>query len=409
MTNGSFGYRAQIEGGGEIVGSINAIDEAAARQTLESLHLRVGEIWASGRALKTRPLNADDFRTFNQQLAMLINAGLPLETGLDLLAAERGGRMRNNLITAIGDDMKSGMTLAQAIAKRGRDFPPDYALLVEAGVRTNNLSQVLINLSNHLATRQKLRESIFKAFGYPAFVLAAMIAVGAFFGWYIFPLYEQFAATWINGRATIWMVLSKHEPWPTELLDFLGRNTTPIFVVICAVVVAGILFWLLAQRRPFGLTLRDWVAEHMPLFGPMVRASLIARWCDGLRIGVISGMDLPRAIELAGAVTGSPKITASGSTMNLALARGEPMDKAVTGTALPPAIGTAIETGIACNNLPETLGVLTEGYTKEAETRIALLPAVITPVLLVVLSLMVVLVFWGLTAPLLKILNAFTS
>ncbi len=409
MAIGSFGYRAQVEGGGEIVGSINAADEAAARQSLESLKLQVRELWPTGKALKTRPFNADDFRAFNQQLAMLVKAGLPLETGLDLLTSERGGRRRNNVINAINTDLKSGTSLADAVAKRGTDFPPDYAMLLEAGVKTNNLSHVLINLGAHLEMRQKLRDSLFKAFGYPMFVLAAMIAVGAFMGWYVFPLYDRFIARYINSSPKIWSGLSQHLPWPTALLFFLGQNTTPILIIICAAIAGGVLIWLLLRRRHIGLTLRDWAAEHLPIFGPAVRASLIARWCDGLRMGVISGMDLPQSIELAGAVTGSPMITACGSSMNFAISRGLPIDKAVAETALPPAIGVAIQTGMTCNNLPETLNVLSEGYSKEAQLRIAALPAIITPVLLVILSLIVMLAFSGLVAPFIRILNSLTS
>ncbi len=406
MAIGSFGYRAQVEGGGEIVGSINAADEAAARQTLESLKLQVRELWPTGKAIKTRPLNADDFRAFNQQLALLVKAGLPLEAGLDLLASERGGRRRNKVIDAINADLKSGTSLADAVAKRGRDFPPDYAMLLEAGVETNNLSQVLINLGSHLEMRQKLRDSLFKAFGYPMFVLAAMIAVGAFMGWYVFPLFDRFIIQSRHNSSIMWLGPSKQLPWPTALLFFLGENTTPILIIICAVIVMGIAIWLLLRRQPVGLTLRDWAAEHMPLFGPAVRASLIARWCDGLRMGVISGMDLPQSIELAGAVTGSPMMTACGSSMNFAISRGLPIDKAVAETALPPTIGVAIQTGITCNNLPETLNVLSEGYSKEAQIRIAALPAIITPVLLVMLSLIVILVFSGLMAPFIRLLNS---
>lgn len=405
MANGSFGYRAQVDGGGEIVGAINAADEAAARQTLESLKLQVRELWPTGKALKTRPLNADDFRAFNQQLAVLVKAGLPLETGLDLLASERRDRRRSKVINAINDDLKSGTSLADAVAKRGRDFPPDYAMLLEAGVKTNNLSQVLINLGSHLEMRQKLRDSLFKAFGYPAFVLAAMIAVGAFMGWYIFPLYHRFIAPPMHNSSIMWHGPLRRLPWPTALLLFQGRNTTPILIVVFAAIIAGIAIWFLLRRRPIGLTLRDWVAEHMPIFGPAVRASLIARWCDGLRMGVISGMDLPQSIELAGAVAGSPLIAACGSTMNWAISRGVPIDKAIAETALPPTIGVAIQTGITCNNLPETLNVLSEGYRKEAHIRIASLPAIITPVLLVVLSLIVILVYYGLLAPFISLLN----
>lgn len=95
--------------------------------------------------------------------------------------------------------------------------------------------------------------------------------------------------------------------------------------------------------------------------------------------------------------------------MNFAITRGLPIDKAVAETALPPTIGVAIQAGIAGNNLPETLEVLSEGYSKEALTRIAALPALITPILLILMSLIVVLVFWGLMGPFNNLLSSLTG
>jgi general secretion pathway protein F len=409
MADRTFGYRATLESGQELVGTLNATDESAARQALENLKLTVLQIWPAGAAQHAAPLGPDDFRSFNQQLAMLVKAGLPLEAGLDLLATESGSRKQNKSLAAINADLKGGMSLADAVARHGRSFPPDYAMLLEAGVKSNNLSQVLTSLGEHLDMRQKLRESLFQAIGYPAFVLAAMIGVGAFMGWYVYPLFQRFATSYSRSGSLVGSTALKHEPWPTALLLLLGRNTNLILGGITVVIAAGIVVWLVVRKRPIGLTLRDWAAENLPILGPAVRAGLIARWCNGLRLGVTSGMDLPAAIELAGAVTGSPMIIACGSNMNFAIARGLPIDKAVAESALPPTIGVAIQAGIAGNNLPETLAVLSDGYSKEARTRIAALPAILTPILLILLSLIVVLVFFGLTGPFIRLLSSLTG
>ena len=408
MTECSFGYRAQMESGKEMVGTINAESEESARSAIEALNLKVMDIWKAGTAIRGGPLTAAEFKAFNEQLVMLVKAGLPLEAGMELLSAGMGGR-HANIVAAINTDMKAGMTLAQAVEKHGRRFPPDYAMLLDAAVKTNSLSDVLVNLSHHLELRRKLHESLFNALGYPAFVLAAMIIVGAIFSWYVLPLYAQLAVASIHGTGFSRSTYTVPPPWPTEVLLVLGDNATLIIGIIVAIIISSILFWLLFRRRPIMLNFRDWVAGHVPVLGPAIRAAMIARWCDALRVGVISGMDLPQGIELACAVTGSPVMTACGSSMTFAMERGLPMDKALMESALPPAVGTAIQSGIAGNNLGETLTVLTQGYSKEAERRIAMLPAILTPLLLVVLSFIVAFVLWGLIAPFTVLLRSLTG
>lgn len=403
MSQRSFGYRAERGSGGEFVGTLNAENEQSARSVLESLNLRIKELWAAGGPVGGGPLTAAEFKAFNEQIEMLVKAGLPLETGLELLAAGKR-RRKGDIISEVHADLQSGMTLAQAAEKHANRFPPDYAMLLDAAIKTNTLSPALLSLSHHLEMKRKLRESLFNAFGYPAFVLAAMILVGAIFSWYVLPLYSGILIYSHAGRSG---PLGAHTvlPWPTAVLLFLGYHATFILCVIAAAVLCCFGFWILFRRRPVMANIRDWIAAHIPVLGPAVRAALIARWCDGLRIGVASGMDLPQAVELACAVTGSPMISACGSNMNFAMERGLPIDKVVAESALPPAIGTAIQSGVAGNNLAETLTVLSEGYTKEAETRIAMLPAVLTPALLVLLSFIVLFVFWGLTAPFLELLR----
>ena len=406
MSQRSFGYRAERGSGGEFVGTLNAENEQSARSVLESLNLRIKELWAAGGPVGGGPLTAAEFKAFNEQIEMLVKAGLPLETGLELLAAGKR-RRKGDIISEVHADLQSGMTLAQAAEKHANRFPPDYAMLLDAAIKTNTLSPVLLSLSHHLEMKRKLRESLFNAFGYPAFVLAAMILVGAIFSWYVLPLFARFTGYWTHEHGS--HPLTARPPWPTAVLLFLGYHATFIVCVIAAAVLCCFGFWVLFRRRPVMANIRDWIAAHVPVLGPAVRAALIARWCDGLRIGVVSGMDLPQAVELACAVTGSPMISACGSNMNFAMERGLPIDKVVAESALPPAIGTAIQSGVAGNNLAETLTVLSEGYTKEAETRIAMLPAILTPALLVLLSFIVLFTFWGLTAPFLKLLRELTG
>ena len=409
--DGSFGYRATLDSGRELSGTLNAPDQAAAMTVLTSLQLKVLELWPAGAPARTRPLGAEDFKSFNQQLALLIKSGLPLETGLQLLSADAPRGRRPNALAHISADLQAGLTLPQAVEKHRTEFPPDYALLLDAGIRTSNLSQVLVNLGNHLDLRQKFRDSLFRALAYPVCVIAALLAVMMFMGLKVFPYFQSFIRDWMTpSREHIFYgMYSLHMPLITRVVLYCGARA-PIFVALIAVIVALMLgFWLIFRKRPAMLYVQDWIALHIPVLGPTLRAGFVARWCDALRIGVVSGLDLPQAIELANSVTGSPALTADGVQMNQAMSRGLPLHQISPGRMLPASVAATIQSGIAGNNLPETLTVLSEGYTREAQARISIAPAVVTPVSLLLIGVVLFLVIYAMALPFFHLLQTLTA
>ncbi len=407
----SYGYRAQLASGQELSGTLNAPDQAAAMSALEALQLKVLELWPAGVPTRTRPLGAEDFKSFNQQLALLIKSGLPLETGLQLLAADAPRGRRVSVLSQISADLQAGLTLPQAVEKHRNEFPADYALLLDAGIRTNNLSDVLVNLGNHLDLRQKLNESLFRALAYPVCVIAALLAVMAFMGLKVFPYFQQFIRQWmITSRQHLFYGSRiHHTPLITKILFYCGVRAPAFVAVIVAFAVLAIGFWLIFRKRPTMLYLEDWVALHIPVLGPMLRAGFIARWCDALRIGVVSGLDLPQAVELADSISASPALTADGTQMNVAMSHGLPLNQTPSGKMLPSSVAATIQSGIAGNNLPETLTVLSEGYTREAQTRMAIAPAIVTPVVLLFIGVMVFLVIYAVALPFMQLLAGLGS
>jgi len=400
--DGSFGYRAQLASGRELSGTLNAPDQATAMSALESLQLKVLELWPAGAPTRTRPLGAEDFKSFNQQLALLIKSGLPLETGLQLLAVDAPRGRRVSVLSHISADLQAGLTLPQAVEKHRNEFPADYALLLDAGIRTNNLSDVLVNLGNHLDLRQKLNEALVSALAYPACLVVALLGVLTFMGLEIFPRYQRFAAQWMSSQRHVFGFNPEQQGLPvsTQAVIFCGVHTPFIAITLAAIVVLILMLWSMLRHRPAGLNIRDWLARRLPLIGPAVRAGLVARWCDGLRIGVASGMDLPEAVQLASAITSSPAIGMDARRIAEAISRGMPVTSAVPGRMLPATVAATIQSGIAANNLPDTLATLAESYRRQAESRFAILPAVIAPVVLVIIGIMTFGVVYGMATPL---------
>ena len=146
----TFIYEGRDSAGQILSGSIDAADAQAATQTLENMRVKLIRLAPAEQKPRPKPLRTDDFLAFNQELAHLAAAGLPVEQGLRLIAQDmRSGRLASTVHEVV-NELENGVPLGQAFDKyRGR-FPTLYGRLIDAGVKANNLPGVLLNLGQHL-------------------------------------------------------------------------------------------------------------------------------------------------------------------------------------------------------------------------------------------------------------------
>jgi type II secretory pathway component PulF len=391
---GAFAYAGTAPDGSPVSGSIDARDADAARQKLEQLGVRITDLAPTARPKPAKPLRGDDFIAFNQELAQLARAGLPVEQGLRLIAADlRSGRLATT-VREVADDLEKGVPLPEAFEKHRGRFPHLYGRLVDAGIRANNLPAVLFNLGRHLELVQRLRRTLWRGLSYPLMLLVVLFCIVAFLGLVVLP---QF-----NG---IFKDFGIRLPAITQLLLDISRAMPAILLVVLAVAIAVPLLWIFARSRGWDQDVVDAAVLPLPLVGPAVRKNLLARWCDAVRVGVDAGLDLPASIDLADDAIGNPSLRRDGARLNQALAAGRRLRDEPRLSLLPPVVPAAIELAGSHHGLSETLASLSTMYQRQSELRIAAIPAVLTPLLILVLGFIVGFVVLGLFAPLISLIQ----
>jgi type IV pilus assembly protein PilC len=408
-----FSYRARTPDGQEISGTVNALNEEDARRRLSSLNLGNIQISApAGGPAHRATLSGDDFRVFNQQLAQLTSAGLPVEQGLRLLAAEmRKGSMRKTLQTIAGE-LESGQTLPQAIAMHRAQFPPLYGELIDAGIRTGNLSGILLNLGNHLTLVRRLQATLWQTLTYPFFILLGFFCVLYFMlvelvpRWK--PLINGFSNTyfWTPARGRF-VPQSFQIPAYTRLL-FAASDVVsvwPVRVIVTSVVIAGVVAFVIFRQTGRREAVAEGLLGRLPIVGGVLRQNLISRWCHAVALGVEAGMDLPAAIRLADDATDSRPLRADGATLISALAAGQPISSVHTGRILPQTVVAAMDASSPRGDLAITLRALSQMYQQQAEIRMGSVQAVLTPAVLILIGIFVGGLMVALFAPLLSLIN----
>jgi type IV pilus assembly protein PilC len=397
----TFAYRAQSLDGQPLSGTIDAASADQARERLESLRLRVLELEpAASPARDTgRGLRGDDFITFNQQLAHLTAAGLPMEQGLRLIAQDlRRGRVAAT-VRQIADDLEKGNSLGDSFQRYASKFPPAYGRLIDAGVRSSNLSGMLLSLGQHLQTVARLRSALWRALSYPIMVFLALCFVVAFIGHFVLPKFE-----------VVFRDFGTKLPAITEFLLAGSRALGTGAIVAAALLILTLVLWQVLRATGRDAPMRDAIGLHLPLIGQTLKRSLISRWCDAVRLGISGGLDLPAAMRTAADAVGSPRLAREVEQLVLRIEGGQPLDEGGRRRGLIPAtVLAAMELSSRQGGpgvLADVLATLSQMYQQQARAKIGLIPAILTPVMLGLLTVIIGFVIVAMFAPLITLIQS---
>lgn len=405
----TFTYRAQTLADRPISGTIDAADHADAKRILMSMQLRVVELEQTRRPEARhggQALRGSDFQAFNQQLAHLIQAGLPVEVGLRLIAREAGRPRLAATINAIADEAERGTPLGEAFEKRRGEFPPLYGQLIDAGVKAGNLPGMLFNLGKHLEMVQRLRAVLWHALAYPAAVMLAVVALAVFMVAFLVPQFEKLFEDFQTTLPTLTLFVIRLSRWLNG--DLYPGQIMPGWFWLLTPLLLALAVWMIIHGRGRETIVVDELLMPMPLLGPVLRRNRVARWCDAVRLGVEAGLDLPRAINLAAQAMGSPRIRLDSNRMVEALQAGQPLASLGGLSVLTESVVTAIDLTSRGPNLPTILGNLSEMNQQQSDSRLALLSMALPPIMIVILAMSIGFIVIAMFLPMVKVMTALT-
>lgn len=389
----NFAYEAQTRLGQQISGTIVAASPEEARARLVEMGLGVLQLRAVGNVSQPtrRGIGRDDFLLFNEQLAHLTAAGLPIEKGLRFIAADvRSGRLAA-AANDVAAELDRGVPLEQALQNHQARFPRLYAQVVAAGVKVGNLPALLLNLGRHMELVARLRQTIWRTLAYPMVVMLAFFGVTAIIVTQILP---QMRDIFKDFRTSL--------PTLTEGLLLVGDNAGWLGGALLVVIGAVVVFFLFGFV-PASAGFVERVKFGIPIIGRLLQCALLARWCDALRLGVEAGMDLPQALGLAGHAVTSPALEVESEELAAWITAGKPLQDFAGSRRIPATVPAAIDLGSKSGDLPATLATLTRLYQAQAEHRLRVLPIILTPLVTFALAGMLFTVIVGTFLPLIKI------
>jgi type II secretory pathway component PulF len=315
-------------------------------------------------------LHRSDVREISGHIAEIIESQLPLESGLAAIAAECSSRRVRNTLVAIADDLASGNDLESVLARRGA--PAELKALVRAGARSGNTGQILEHYVLNVESTVDLSQSIRRSLLYPLLMLLFFAGVG---GGVILWVVPQFRSLY-NG-------FDLKLPIVTEWLIALSNFATQYAAVTGLSLCAGIVGVSILLRVTLGRVGWRRLVCRIPLMGPILRWTALARFSQLLSLLVENRVPLDEALPLAGDASGDAVIQEDCRRMAARVQAGETLDSAARKLdRFPTSFVQALTWANRPAGLPEVLQSLGDMYAGRFRAAVAVIVALVPPILM---------------------------
>lgn len=406
-----FDYEAQSLDGAPSSGAVDALDLDDAAERLRHMGLRVTAIRPQHQ--RGGSIDGQHLETFNAQLAQATASGMPMEQAVRLIADEMPlGRARRT-VASLATELERGASLPDAIRNLGRRFPAAYVQAIETGMASNKLGETLARIGRHQQAMDRLRHRTLRAIAYPASVLIGLAVVTIYIGWFVLPGMIMVGRGLSMEKPTFnFRTWTQTVPEPfvtpllTELVIAVARALPAVLIVLvlAIIVVPVIIRW--RRRRGATSVLFDELAMRLPVIGRALRLGVIAQWADLFAMHINAGSDLPRALRCAGSGTASARARSDSDRLAEAAESGKPIAAAGALSILPTMVTRAVELSAARGNLPVVAERLAESAHQQADTAADRVPAVLMPLMLIVVVLGMGLVIAAVLLPLHRAITA---
>ncbi|HCO95496.1 MAG TPA: hypothetical protein DIU00_16370 [Phycisphaerales bacterium] len=393
----TFEYNALTSAGRLMKGSIEAGTHQEAGELLKQMQLVVNSVEKAKAKKPKTAIGRNEFVLFNQQLASITKAGIPLERGLRELAGDISSRSMRRLVDAIADELEAGVSIEQAFEKRQKHFPPLYGRILKAGVETGRLSEMLTSLNRHLEMATQTRRIIFEAMAYPAVILAlaAIILTGVFM--FIIPQFGSVLEEMAGGRL----------PALTALFLSMSQNVVPFWTIVGLVIV--VMFALFAMLSAFaaGRRFKESLLLKMAVIGRVYHSSMLSRMSEGMAIMVSAGSDMPVSLRLSSGATGSEKLILESEALASQIEQGANILEAGQFCQMIPRLFLySIQLGTQRNELQDNLYSLGQMYAEQARCGQARLQAVLLPIMLIGVGCFLAMTILAMFLPMIQIITS---
>jgi type IV pilus assembly protein PilC len=281
--------------------------------------------------------------------------------------------------------------------KRRHSVPPLYGRILQAGLKSGRLSEMLTSLYRHLEMAGQTRRILFEALTYPVVVLSLAAIV-------LSVLFQVLVPRFVE----LYEGLGSRLPLLTQLALELSRHVVLVWSIIGGLIAAVVLTSTVLSRFPGGRRFKERSLMGVPVLGRIYRFGMLGRLADAMATLVGAGSDMPTCLRLGAAATGSELMKRQCEVAALEVESGQDLETA--GSFCPDVPGMffySMQQGSQRNELQDNLYSLSEMYSRQAQISQSRLQAVLMPVMLIFVGVVVGFVILSIFMPMIGMIHSF--
>ena len=321
-----------------------------------------------------------DVALFTRQLATMMKSGVPLLQTFDIVGRGHDNPAVGKLLIDIKTDVETGSSLSQAFRKFPLYFDQLYCNLVAAGEQAGILETLLDRLASYkekmLAIKSKIKSALF----YPVAIIIVAFIITAVIMIFVIPALKQ-----------VFTSFGADLPAPTLIVmaisDYFVAYWWAIFGSIFGGIFTFFYFWKRSEAMQFAM---DRLLLRIPVFGPLVRKSVMARWTRTLSTMFAAGVPLVESLDSVGGAAGNYVYKVATKQIQGDVSTGTSLTSAMTNTQLfPNMVVQMVAIGEESGALDSMLGKVADFFEAEVDDAVEALSSLMEPMIMVILGTLI--------------------
>lgn len=386
---------------GEIVEGVYVADnEARLRHELEekglfvlSLQPKHAIAGVSLQLPQRKGINTREFLVFNQELATLLKAGMPLVQSLDLLKRRVTSPSFRRVLDDVYEKVRSGTALSDAFDAHQGLFPRVYTASLLAGERSGNLDAMLRRYVEYTKIIATVKRKTVSALVYPAILISLALVLVTIIVLKVVPAFSDFYGAF-----------GAELPLSTRMIVATSEFLRSQFLLVIGGLIAGVIAVVAWVRQPGQQARFDHMLLRLPMLGNVAKKFATSQMARTLATLLGGGLPLVNALDIAAKSVGNQYMAKQLGIVSARVREGESFAAALEARHVFPEVAVKMaEVGESTGALQDMLNTVADFYDEEIATTMDRFVTLVEPVLLVVMGLVIAGLLLALYMPLFQL------
>ena len=343
-------------------------------------------------------VNEKTLTIFTRQLAQLTSAGLPLLSGLTVLARQEKNQTLKRVLGELAEVIEGGGTFSEGLAQHPKVFNKLFVSMVKAGELGGVLEVVLDRLAQFMEKAMRIKGKVKAAMFYPIAVLIVAIVIMAILLIFVIPKFKD-----VFGDLTGEDGLPEFTQFVLDISDTVKDNAfgtaTGMFAFMLTLSLCG--------KSKYGRFVLDKLALFFPIIGPVVEKVSIARFARTLGTLINSGVPILQALNIVKDTSGNTVVAQAVQDVHDSVKEGETIVAPLEASRVfPPMVISMVDVGEKTGDMPQMLEKIADTYDEEVDRAVESMTSLIEPVMIVFLAVIVGSIVIAMFLPLIRMIES---